>query len=256
MGEIKAIGFDLFNTLVTVDPHTLTMALESLFQSLQSKGFHIEKESFKEAYRRQAKRFLEATRATGKETHNRFWVAAALSEAGFPTDPEDSRVQQAVEDYFGAFSKRCMLLPGTMETLQRLKERFPLGLLSNFTHAPAAWGILEELGLRPLFQLILISGDLGYRKPHPSVFQKLCEGLGVLPEELLYVGDDPGPDVYGALGAGVRPVWSIYAQSLGVRHVADLAYEGLPPPDGGITRISNWDELMALVGVNLPLEKG
>lgn len=246
----KAIGFDLFNTLITVDPGTLATALEKLIESLRARGFQIQAESFKEAYRRQAKRFLEATRATGRETHNRFWVAAALGEAGFAVEPEDPRVQEAVEDYFGAFARKCTLLPGTMEALERLKDRFPLGLLSNFTHAPAAWGILEEVGLKPMFRAVLISGDLGYRKPHPSVFHKLCHELGVSPGDLLYVGDDPGPDIYGALDAGVRPVWSLHAQSLGVRHVADLAYEGLPLPDGKIPRISNWEELLVLVGLN------
>lgn len=246
----KAIGFDLFNTLVTVDPKVLAQALGRLMESLRGRGFQVQEESFKEAYRTQAKRFLEATRSTGRETHNRFWVAAALGEAGFHVEPEDPRVQEAVKDYFEAFSHRCALLPGTMETLQRLKGHFPLGLLSNFTHAPAAWSILEELGLKPLFRVILISGDLGYRKPHPVVFRKLCHELGVLPEELIYVGDDPGPDIYGALNAGIQPVWSLHAQSLGIRHVADLAYEQVPSPDGNIPRASNWEDLLALVGMN------
>lgn len=246
----KAIGFDLFNTLITVDPKILALAFERLIKTLRRTGFQIQEESFKEAYRRQAKRFLEATRATGRETHNRFWVAGALGEAGFHVEPDDPRVLEAVEDYFKAFANKCQLLPGTLETLDRLKERYPLGLLSNFTHAPAAWSILEELGLRSIFRVILISGDLGYRKPHPCVFRRLCDELGVLPGELLYVGDDPGPDIYGALDAGVRPVWSLHAQSLGVRHVADLAYEGLPSPDGKIPRISRWEELLALVGMN------
>jgi len=250
MEKVKAIGFDLFNTLVTVDPMTLAMALERLMESLREKGFQVQSENFKEAYRRQAKRFLEATRSTGRETHNRFWVAAALCEAGFYAEPDDPRVLEAVEDYFQAFSKKCVLLPGTMEALERLRELFPLGLLSNFTHAPAAWRILEELKLESLFRVILISGELGYRKPHPSVFRKLCQELGVFPKELIYVGDDPGPDIYGALDAGVRPVWSLHAQSLGIRHVADLAYQGLPSPDGAIPRISNWEELLALVGMS------
>lgn len=250
MEMIKAIGFDLFNTLVTVDPMTLAQALDRLMESLREKGFQVHSESFKDAYRRQARRFLEATRSTGRETHNRFWVAAALGDAAFHVEPDDPRVKEAVDDYFQAFSKKCKLLPGTLEALERLREVFPLGLLSNFTHAPAAWSILEELKLRHFFQVILISGDLGYRKPHPSVFQKLCHELGVSPGEMLYVGDDPGPDIYGALDAGLRPVWSLHAQSLGIRHVADLAYEGLPSPDGAIPRISNWEELLALVGMN------
>lgn len=248
MHGIKAIGFDLFNTLVTVEPTTLAMAFERLVESLRAQGLNAPEASFHESYRRQALRFLKATREDGKETHNRFWIAAALRELGHPADPDDPRIHRAVEAYFHAFSGRCHLLPGTAEVLHRLKGDYALGLLSNFTHAPAAWKLLDEVGLRPFFQTVLISGDLGYRKPHPWVFQKLAEELGVSKDELLYVGDDPGPDIYGSLRAGVKPVWSTYAQDLGLRHVSDLAYEGLPPPDGGVPRISSWEDLLKLLG--------
>lgn len=247
---IKAIGFDLFNTLVTVEPSTLAMALESMIESLRAQGLDVPGSSFRESYRRQALRFLEATRQDGRETHNRFWIAAALQELGHLVHPNDPRIEEAVQVYFGAFSGKCHLLPGTLETLQRLKCKYRLGLLSNFTHAPAARKLLEEVGLRPFFQTVLISGDLGYRKPHPWVFQKLLEDLGVASEELLYVGDDPGPDICGSLQAGIRPVWTIYAQEMGVRHVADLAYEGLSPPDGQVPRISSWEELLVLLGMD------
>ena len=52
--------------------------------------------------------------------------------------------------------------------LGELKERYRLGLLSNFTHAPAAKEIIDGVGLASLFDVVLISGDLGYRNPHPS----------------------------------------------------------------------------------------
>jgi FMN phosphatase YigB (HAD superfamily) len=72
--------------------------------------------------------------------------------------------------------------------------------------------------------------------------------MGVEKSEILYVGDDPGPDIYGALDAGIQPVWTTYAQNMNVRHVADLAYAGLPSPDGRVPRIGSWEDLLALLG--------
>ncbi len=48
MRQIKAIGFDLFNTLVTMDPRTLKSADAMLLQSLRDHGFRLEEtgESF------------------------------------------------------------------------------------------------------------------------------------------------------------------------------------------------------------------
>ncbi len=39
-----------------------------------------------------AVRFVKAARREGKETHNRFWISAALTELGFPLAPDDPRI--------------------------------------------------------------------------------------------------------------------------------------------------------------------
>jgi len=96
--------------------------------------------------------------------------------------------------------------------LETLKGKYRLGLLSNFTHAPAALRIIDHMGLSPFFDVVLISGQIGYRKPHPSVFRRLVESLCVNGGETLYVGDDPEADINGALRAGLQPVWFTYAR--------------------------------------------
>jgi putative hydrolase of the HAD superfamily len=247
MEHIKAIGFDLFNTLLTVEPSTLAEASARLLRSLRESGLPLDAEPFQHAYRKHALRLLEATRKDGRETHNRLWISAALAEMGHEVAPDDPRIATGVEAYFSAFAQQCRLLPGTLEMLERLKPRFHLGLLSNFTHGPAAWQILRETGLRPIFPVVLISGEIGYRKPHPSVFHRLVNEMKVGREEILYIGDDPGPDIYGAQDAGIQPVWTTYAQEMNVRHVADLAYTGLPSPDGRVPRIGSWEDLFALL---------
>ena len=88
--------------------------------------------------------------------------------------------------------------------LSRLKESHFLGLLSNFTHPPAARKIIQQAGLTGFFHVVLISGDLGYRKPHPAVFDRLAEQLNVKKNQILYIGDDPEADVIGAQQAGLR----------------------------------------------------
>lgn len=39
------------------------------------------------------------------------------------------------------------------------------------------------------------SETVGYRKPHPRIFEDMIDQLGVLPEEIMYVGDDALNDV-------------------------------------------------------------
>jgi putative hydrolase of the HAD superfamily len=247
MNHVKAIGFDLFNTLIVMDQEALIEAFDRLAGSLGRSGFDLDLDAFKVAYRESALRFLEAARQDGRETHNRFWISAALQGQGHAVEPGDRRIEQGVDAYFSVFLDACHLLPGTLEMLGAVKGRHRLGLLSNFTHSPAALAIIERLGLRPFFDVVLISGDLGYRKPHPFVFERLIEEMGVGPEEMLYVGDDPEPDVTGARGLGIQPVWTTQVQDKHIPYSKGEPGFKEDEPDPSVPRISNWQDFLDLL---------
>lgn len=247
MTNIKAIGFDLFNTLLTVESPALDDAVSRLIHSLRRSGLTLKEDSFKQAYREAALQFLEQTRQDGRETHNRFWISAALKSQGYGVEPYDSRIAAAVDAYFSAFNGRCHLIPGTTEMLGFLKGKYRLGLLSNFTHPPAVRGIIDWLGLTPFFYVVLISGELGYRKPHPLVFRRLIEQLGVRKNQILYVGDDPEPDIVGAKRAGLKPVWFTYVRDNKISISSTISSSGAEKLESGITRISTWKDLLCLL---------
>lgn len=247
MKQIKAIGFDLFNTLITMDPRALDEAMNRLLSSLEGNNLSLDHEAFKQAYWESTIHFLKEARQNGRETHNSFWISEALETVGHKLTPDDPRINSAVEDYFSAFLQYCRLIPGTIEMLESIKERFRLGLLSNLTHAPAAIDILEELNLRPFFDVVLVSGELGYRKPHPLVFTKLIDQLGVEKNQILFVGDDPEPDIKGAQEAGLVPVWMTYVRDNDISFVPGYFSKYDEGPDGDVLRISRWNELLALL---------
>ena len=249
MNGIKAVGFDLFNTLITVEPHAFDHAVNILSASLQEEGLAVEPEAFRTAHREAAIHHISETRRDGRETHNRFWISTALNHLGWAVEPDDPRIARAIEVYFSAFIEFCHLIPGSEEMLGALKARYPLGLLSNFTHPPAAQAILDGLGLTSFFDVVLISGEVGYRKPHASVFRLLVEKLGVAPEELLYVGDDPEPDIDGARSAGVQPVWSTYVRDRRLPLAPGVAAQQLDSPQCAAPRISSWEDLLRLLKV-------
>ena len=125
---IKAIGFDLFNTLIMAGPGAVGEALTRLTDNLRAGGLDLDPERFQTVYREAAVRFIKEAHREGKETHNRFWISAALTEMGHPLSPEDARVAAAVEAYFSAFYAFCRLIPGTDEMLAGLKRQIPPGL--------------------------------------------------------------------------------------------------------------------------------
>lgn len=247
MQHIHAIGFDLFETLITVHGHVVREeTMGRLLQSLQRSGLAIAPETFPPLYRAAARRFSEAAHSEGKETHNRFWISAALHELGHQVDPDDARIARAVEAYFSAFVDYAVPIPGTLDMLARLKTRYRLGLLSNLTHAPAALRILDRLGMSCFFDVVLVSGELGYRKPHPRVFLALLEHLGVRKEHTAFVGDNLDADVRGAQQAGIQPIWMQYVQAR--KTVETQGHTDLPAPaTPGVPTITHWQDFLTLL---------
>ncbi len=252
MRQIQAVGFDLFNTLITVEKGALKDAVDSLLNSLRKGGIEPDDARFVEDHRSAALRFIEETRRDGRETHNRFWIQAALKAQGILVPPDDPRIAEGVEAYFSTFLDHVRLIPGTLEMLESVARRYRVGLLSNFTHTPAALAILNTVELARFFEVCVISGDIGYRKPHARAFEALVSGLGVDSACMIYVGDDPESDVTGALESGLRPVWSTYVRDHGLPFAPGYDQDGTGSREKGVPRISDWADLLALLDGGSP----
>ncbi len=249
MPTIKGIGFDLFGTLVLQERFNMEQSLETLFESLLASGLRLEKEGFTQAYRDVNSRLLAQAKQDGRETQNRLWIAGALRTLGHEVDSGDPRIEAAVDAYFDPFIDNCHLIPGTEELLEKLVGKYRLGLLSNFTHPPALYRILERLNIRRFFHVILISGSVGVRKPHPAIFGELTDRLGIPPEEIIYVGDELPTDIVGAHRVGMRTVWMSYRQKLGRSSplenflgLSEMAHQARPDHV-----IQGWSEFLAIL---------
>lgn len=245
MQHIRALGFDLFDTLIMVQTPNRYEAPQRMLQSLQEQGIQVESEPFLAAYWPIMRHFLDEARRHGKESHNRFWISTTLQQLGHTISPEDNRIAAAVEAYFSVFLEHARLLPETLAVLGSLRKRYRMGLLSNLTHAPAAHQILERLGLKDFFDVVLVSGDLGYRKPHEQVFRQLVTRLEVPREAIAFIGDDVEADVHGARQAGLQPIWTTYARTQ--RTVPAAAETPPPQPDPPVPTITSWQDLLELL---------
>jgi len=88
-----------------------------------------------------------------------------------------------------------------LPTLQALKERYCLGLLSNGNSYP------ERCGFEGIFQSVVFSQTHRVEKPDPAIFRITLKELDCTEIELLHVGDSLENDVEGAHNAGIRCAW-------------------------------------------------
>ena len=84
------------------------------------------------------------------------------------------------------------------------KRGLKIGVVSNWDTRLKS--ICDGLGLTRLVDFIVISAEVGVRKPDPRIFRMALEKAGVRPEEAIHVGDLPEEDAEGARRAGLRPV--------------------------------------------------
>lgn len=120
----------------------------------------------------------------------------------------------------------------TLPALDALRDQgVRMAILSNHEwHLPA---LIEGLDLARYMESIVTSAQVGYRKPHPRMFEAVLAELGLPPEACLMVGDSVSADIRGAAGMGLAGVF-IH------RH------EHKPPPTG-VTVIRSLNELPAFL---------
>lgn len=95
----------------------------------------------------------------------------------------------------------------TLYTLEQLTERnYLTGVIANGKSKIKQFR-LHSLGIEHVINYLSTSEMVGYRKPHPKIFEDMIAQLGVTPNEMMYVGDDALNDIAPARAMGMVSVW-------------------------------------------------
>lgn len=97
-------------------------------------------------------------------------------------------------------------IDGAETALRELGKHYRLAMVTN--GIPDVQRIkVERAGLDKLFDVVIISGELGFGKPDSRIYEVTASRLGVTQSECIMVGDNFRRDVIGAQDAGMRGVW-------------------------------------------------
>lgn len=121
--------------------------------------------------------------------------------------PDLDTFQRATIKSIRAWQVYVPLDPNAIPVLQQLKKKYTLGLISNFDHAPHVHKLLSDHNLTPLFDTIVVSGDIEINKPDPEIFHRALKEVNLQPEQVAYIGDSETDDIQGALNTGLHPIW-------------------------------------------------
>ncbi|HVT03940.1 MAG TPA: HAD family hydrolase [Thermoanaerobaculia bacterium] len=254
---IKAVGFDLWETLITSPPELSrrqeTLRLNRLQDALSSLGQDsISRSNLEHAYREGWKRCYDLYWSADLDIPCRQQVVHLIELLNLEPDvlAEEAAVDRIESAYVGGpLDDPPLLVPGALETISELKARgLGLGLISNTGRTPgsALREILQFHQLAAHFDVMVFSDEHGECKPRPSIFERLASSLEVSPEELVFVGDHPWIDVSGAKLFGMKAVHFVPAVR-GSAFAPDVSFETVPA-DAVITDLRDLPAVIETLG--------
>lgn len=226
--DIRALLFDVNGTLIDIETDE---GLEEIYRAiahfLMYQGITLHRWEVRDLYLQ----IMQRQRAASAEKFVEWDATAVWREFLEKTGSDYTRSLTAeklaqlplflAELHRGIARKRLRPYPQVQETLEQLRSRYHLAVVSD---AQSAYAVseLHAVGLLDYFNPVIVSGDYGYRKPDPRLFQKALAVLGVRPEQALYIGNDMYHDIWGAQEVGMKAIMISYNH-------ADISSEAITP---------------------------
>jgi HAD superfamily hydrolase (TIGR01662 family) len=199
ISKVKAITFDDFLTLRYPIGEKEDIIFP-IFEALKREGVNVDTDEFLQRYFREDKLYRKRLQETLEESLLDDIFSNTLKGCGFESPCVDKIVREAVD--YGLATRKARWFPSVKKTLLTFRQRgYKLGLISN-TH----WRISEDLRkeFEKFFDVITLSYEHGYAKPHPSIFIATLKVLKISANQCLHVGDDPVADIQGAKSVGMK----------------------------------------------------
>jgi putative hydrolase of the HAD superfamily len=152
-----------------------------------------------------------------------FWVPGTLEEVEYPglvrellghfgLAVSDEELARFLEAEHAAWEPARVLGATTHALLESLRAHgLKLGLVSNaFDPGWLLHRDLEQMGIAERLDFAVFSSEVGKRKPHPEIFERALDALGVASQDALFVGDRLYEDVRGAGEVGMTTVQAVW----------------------------------------------
>lgn len=250
--EFKGIFFDLYGTLLIYNDNSKAWAdwLSTFYNCLQNHGLKLSEESFA----------IKCDGFFGRDEPPVINDDLTIYERRIQrlcrelnVDLNKIQLNFTANSCLNAWVKYTSLDPIAITILSKFKRNKKIALVSNFDYPPHIYSVLNKMNIYEYFDSIVISGEVGVKKPDPAIFSFALKQTGLRNDEVVYIGDAPD-DIQGARAAGIYPIliqrnqfdsdsmitdyWA--KQELNNNHQDNLIFNK-------VNKISNMKELLTLV---------
>jgi putative hydrolase of the HAD superfamily len=183
-----------------------------------------------------------------------FWVPGTVDELEYPglvrrllgdfgIEIDDGELARFLAAEHAAWEPARRLAANTHALLESLRSQgLKLALVSNaFDPGWLLHETIERMGIAARLDFAVFSSEVGKRKPHPLIFERALDALGVPAERALFVGDRLYEDVGGAGALGMTTVQALWFR-------ADENLDGREPDFQAFTQMDVLNVVRRLTG--------
>jgi putative hydrolase of the HAD superfamily len=119
-------------------------------------------------------------------------------------DPEYAK--RLSDDFLERTTRKTRLIDGTLDLLDYLKPKYRMHILSN-GFREVQFKKIENSGLKPYFDKIILSEDAQSNKPHPDIFTYALKNTNSRRDQTVMIGDSWDADIAGAHRSRIAQIW-------------------------------------------------
>lgn len=195
MSNFKAIYFDLDDTLLD-----RSKAVDKIFIIILEKCYGDINDEMKS---KMLSSFKEYDKKNYGENDKRNVLESLFNE--FP--PKYRLPSNSIQEFWNKYFPQCFTVnQNIIDVINVIKKKAKVGIITNGSTKRQKAKIINA-HLNNCFEEIFISEEVGFSKPDKRIFELALKQLNMVPEDVLFVGDDIEKDIGGCQKANMIGVW-------------------------------------------------
>lgn len=200
-GALESVLFDFFGTLVNYEPDRTQLGYPRTHELVRSWNHDIEYDDFLTGWDAASGRLEDETYGSCAEFS--MDDAASAFATSYGLRMSEAECNELGATFVAEWQDHVVPIPGVSDMVHRLSRSVRLGIVSNTHDLQMVPAMLEAMGLASCFEVIVLSVEHGFRKPHPSIYLEALHRLDCDAKAVAFVGDSYEADYVGPTSAGM-----------------------------------------------------
>jgi putative hydrolase of the HAD superfamily len=195
--------FDFFGTLVGYSPQRCDQEYPRTRAALDELGVTMSADELAAAWEETWYPFEERSQLDHRE-FSMIDVGTVFLRSLLGREPDPAVTRAVMDVYIGEWDAGVTHLEGLADWMSGLARDYRLAIVSNVHEAYLVPNHLEKMGLKDRFDAVILSVEVGWRKPHPEIYATALQALGAQADQAVFVGDTHVADFVGPERAGIK----------------------------------------------------